>query len=164
MLCTRYIISGCRRNPSSSLASWALIFSLTVFGFVIPTVFRQVAKFVHFILRISLLSSHPLLITPIAPAVWLFAFPVPRFPVSFCHAPTRSPHLPRRIARVCDVHDDLRQRPLGCRPDRAGLDGSFQRPPSWRQRDDVRRFGLSGVPLHCWNVGSLRARCADRAE
>jgi len=35
------------------LASGAVIFFLTVFSFVIPTVFREVAKFVHFILQIS---------------------------------------------------------------------------------------------------------------
>ncbi|MCI0747496.1 MAG: hypothetical protein L0Y58_18990, partial [Verrucomicrobia subdivision 3 bacterium] len=32
---------------------------------VIPTVFREMAKFVHFIRRKSLLFSHPLLITPV---------------------------------------------------------------------------------------------------
>src|SRR5262245_48992475 len=57
MLFMRSIISGCCRSPSSSLASVAVIFFFTVFSFVIPTVFRQVAEFVHFILQLAAFFS-----------------------------------------------------------------------------------------------------------
>src|SRR6266852_921415 len=65
MLWTRAIISGFWRSCSMSCISWLVSWLGTAFFFVIPTVFRDVAKFVHFIRRKSLLSSHPLLITPL---------------------------------------------------------------------------------------------------
>src|SRR6266478_5747374 len=60
----RALISGWWRSCSMSWISWSLSWFWTVFLSLIPTVFSDVAKFVHFILQKSSLFSHPLSITP----------------------------------------------------------------------------------------------------
>src|SRR6266404_3512849 len=60
----RALISGWWRSCSMSWISWSLSWFWTVFLSLIPTVFSDVAKFVHFILQKSSLFSHPLSSTP----------------------------------------------------------------------------------------------------
>ena len=68
-------------------------------------------------------------------------------------------HLDRRAARLRDVHDDFCERPCGCAgKNRPQLDGSFQRPPQTRKRDDFRGFGFSGISFPRRNVHPFRTR------